>query len=134
MVQFMDDNNLFDPMQHGSRLGHSTISQMLKHQDEILHRLENGHNVDLIYIDFSKTYNKVDLGILMHKLCEIGFMGKMGEWLATFYNHRTQTVIVNTEKSEEEAIISEIWQGSVLGPLLFLIYIGYIDEEGILYR
>ena len=57
-------------------------------------------------------------------------MGKLGEWLANFYCNRSQSVIVKNEKSEEEAIMSGIPRGLVLGPLLFLIYIGNIDEEG----
>lgn len=130
MVDFMERNNLFDPLQHGSRAGRSTISQMLEHYDEILEGLENGYNVDVVYIDFSKAYDKVDLGILTHKIRNMGFMGKLGEWLANFYCKRSQAVIVKNEKSNVEAIISGIPQGSVLGPLLFLIYIGNIDEEG----
>ena len=89
MVEFMDKNNLFDPLQHGSRAGRSTISQMLEHYDEILEGLENNYNVDVVYIDFSKAYDKVDLGILTHKIRNMGFMGKLGEWLANFYGNRT---------------------------------------------
>ena len=67
-----------DQKQHGSRSGRSTLSQLLQHQDEIINALENGDNIDSIYLDFSKAYDKVDHGILMPKLRAPGITGKLG--------------------------------------------------------
>ena len=54
---------MFDEKQHGSRKGHFTLSQRL-HWEEIVNALDNGENIDYVYIDYSKAYDKVDLGLL----------------------------------------------------------------------
>ena len=68
LVSYIEYYNMFDPHQHGSRAGRSTLSQLLQHQDEIISALEEGENLDYIYLDFSKAYDKVDHGILLHSL------------------------------------------------------------------
>ena len=60
------------------------MSQLLQHQDEILSSLEEGANLDSIYLDFSKAYDKVDHGILLHKLKAMGISGKVGRWIMVF--------------------------------------------------
>ena len=59
-----------DKNQHGSRRGRTTLSQLLEHHSEIIKMLEDGHNVDSIYLDFAKAFDKCDHGILMHKCQE----------------------------------------------------------------
>ena len=118
-----------DETQHGSRAGRSTLSQLLEHQDEILKELEQGNNVDTVYLDFSKAFDKCDHGILLHKIRKLNIKGKLGCWLQNFLKNRKQAVIVDRVKSTWSEIISGIPQGSVLGPILFLIYISDIGEE-----
>ena len=118
-----------DDSQHGSRAGRSTLSQLLEHQDEILKELEEGNNVDAVYLDFSKAFDKCDHGILLHKIKKLGIKGKLGKWLQNFLNGRKQAVIVDRIRSEWSKIVSGIPQGSVLGPILFLIYISDIGED-----
>ena len=128
MVNFLEFHGKLDPRQHGSRSGRSTLSQLLQHQDEILQALENGENIDSIYLDFSKAYDKVDHGILLHKLRNLGISGKLGRWIMSFLTGRRQEVLVRGHKSRSSILISGVPQGSVLGPLLFLIFIGDISE------
>ena len=118
-----------DQKQHGSRSGRSTLSQLLQHQDEIINALENGDNIDSIYLDFCKAYDKVDHGILMHKLRALGITGKLGRWVLAFITERKQIVLVKGMASEESIMKSGIPQGSVLGPLLFLVFIGDLYEN-----
>ena len=73
---------------------------MIEHQDDILEGLQNGHNVDVIYIDFSKAYDKVDIGILIHKIRNMGFENNLGQWIVNFVSNRTQTVTVNSDMSK----------------------------------
>ena len=68
IVEYLDYNNLWDKRQHGSRAGRSTLSQLLEHQDTIVQALENGDNIDIIYLDFAKAYDKVDHSTLLHKI------------------------------------------------------------------
>ena len=68
LVKYLNDNNLFNPTQHGFRQGRSCLSQLLSHYDSILSKLEEGKEVDVIYLDFSKAFDKVDHEILLSKL------------------------------------------------------------------
>ena len=92
LVGYLELYNKLDPQQHGSRTGRSTLSQLLQHQDEILSGLEEGANLDFIYLDFSKAYDKVDHGILLHKLKDMGISGRIGRWIRNFLLPRKQQV------------------------------------------
>ena len=129
LVSHLERNKLMDETQHGSRAGRSTLSQLLEHQDQILKELEEGNNVDAVYLDFSKAFDKCDHGILLHKIKKLKIKGKLGRWIADFLQGRKQAVIVDRVKSKWSEIISGIPQGSVLGPILFLIYISDIGED-----
>ena len=82
------------------------MSQLLEHHDTILSFLEEGENVDSIYLDFSKAFDKVDTGILCHKLREIGIGGKIGVWLHNFLSDRKQFIIANGVKSNQSNVKS----------------------------
>ena len=82
-----------NPSQHGFRNRRSCLTQLLEHQDKVLKLLEEGMNVDSIYLDFSRAFDKVDIGILCHKLKEMGISGKLGRWLHSFLKERNQLVI-----------------------------------------
>ena len=129
VINHLDLFNMMDPKQHGSRKGRSTLSQLLIHQAEIIDGLIEGNNVDNIYIDFSKAYDKVDHGVLLRKIKKLNIDGNLGKWIASFIRDRPQQVVVDGQKSRKEIIRSGIPQGSVLGPILFLIYIGDVCRK-----
>ena len=91
--------------------------------------LEQGFNVDVVYLDFAKAFDKVDHNILLHKLKSLGINGKTLRWIQSFLEDRVQRVVVNGQLSTPSQVISGVPQGSVLGPLLFLVLIGDIDEN-----
>ena len=85
-------------------------------------------NVDVIYLDFAKAFDKVDHGVLLHKLKERGISGKLGTWIHSFLTGRVQRVMVEGAQSIRSEVISGVPQGSVLGPLPFLVMIGDINQ------
>jgi hypothetical protein len=88
LVKHIDKNNLLPNGQHGSRALRSTLTQLLSHWDTILDGLEQGSGVDCIYLDFSKAFDKVETGVLLHKLKDAKILGKTGRWLASFLDSR----------------------------------------------
>ena len=105
------------------------MSQLLSFYEDNLRKLESGANVDIIYLDFAKAFNKVDHKILMRKLQIAGVNGKLLEWIESFLDLRYQMVVVNGNLSEPSLVKSGVPQGSVIGPLLFLVLIADIDAK-----
>ena len=90
--------------------------------------MEEGKSVDVIYLDFSQAFDKVDIGVTLRKLKSIGISEKVGRWLQSFLAGRQQSVVINREQSDPQPVLSGVPQGSVLRPLLFLVLIGDIAE------
>ena len=129
LVHFLEKNNLFNKNQHGFRHHRSCLSQLLDYHDKIISLMEAGLNVDSVYLDFSKAFDKVDHQIVLAKLSHIGIRGKLLLWIESFLTSRTQYVIVNGVLSNQCPVVSGVPQGSVLGPLLFLVLLSDIDSN-----
>ena len=127
LVRFIEENELLNPNQHGFRAGHSCLSQLLQHHDKITQLLEEGYNVDVVYLDFSKAFDKLDINITLQKIHNMGITGKLFRWLKAFLSGRKQSVHVEGATSEEVSVLSGVPQGSVIGPLMFLILLNDID-------
>ena len=129
MMKHIEDNKLLSENQHAFRCGRSCLSQLLEHMDYVLKALENNFNIDVIYLDFAKAFDKVDHCLLMKKLRAFGISGKILNWISAFLEDRQQQVIVDGKLSRKEKVISGVPQGTVLGPLLFLIYINDLEDD-----
>ena len=93
-----------------------------------MHMINNKSTVDMIYLDFSEAFDKVGHGILLHKLRYVGVTGRLGLWLFHFLNNRQHYVRMPGGMSQPHSVLSAVPQGTVFGPLLFLIMIIDIDK------
>ena len=130
LVAHLESHGYLPHGQHGFRAMRSTLTQLLSYWDNMLEKLEEGGGVDAIYLDFSKAFDKVEHGVLLHKLKEYGIKGHVGSWVAAFLdsNSRQQAVVVDGRVSKLCPVVSGVPQGTVLGPVLFLVHIAGIAE------
>lgn len=128
MVNYMEENNLLSEQQHGFRSGKSCTTQLLELMEIWTDLLDQGFPIDCIYLDFAKAFDKVPHDRLRNKLKAYGFEGKLWNWLSNFLSDRKQRVVINKSKSNIESVTSGIPQGSVLGPILFTIFINDLPD------
>ena len=129
VLMHVETLDILDPNQGGFGPNHSTIDTITKFSDRIYQQINKGEIVVATYIDFKKAFDTVNHKILLKKLDKIGIRNKNLAWIQNYLTGRTQSTLANGIMSNKNLITCGVPQGSVLGPLLFLIYINDLGNS-----
>jgi len=129
ILDYLIQHQLLNISQHGFTQGRSTLTNQLEYYESLLLLLEHHQYVDPIYLDYSKAFDKCDHNIILRKLNALGIRGNLNNWISAFLKRRQQVVVVQGVPSLPIWCVSGVPQGSVLGPLLFLILMIDITER-----
>ena len=123
LSDYLEKNNLLSPSQYGFRQGRSTVQPITYQIDYIKKNADNGKCTGVLYMDFMKAFDTVNHAGLLHKLRFYGIVGKELDWFTDYLFGRRQYVDYDGCKSDLKYVVNGVPQGSIIGPLLFLVLV-----------
>jgi len=115
--------DILSQYQHGFRKNHSYQNQLIGFIDDLHYLIEKHRQVDVMFLDFAKTFDKVPHNRLLLKLSNYRIQGQVYDWIKGWLINRYQRVIIDSKSSSSQPVLSGVRQNMVLGPLMFLIFI-----------
>ena len=129
LSSFLEENRLLSQSQFGFRLKRSTSTALIAFTDQVVESMDKGCLTETVFLDLRKAFDTVEHLLLINKLKSLGVAGKSWEWFRSYLSGRVQQTICVNAFSPPAKITMGVPQGSILGPLLFLVYINGIQSE-----
>ena len=129
IMNHLERFQILNDAQHGFSKNRSCETQLISTIRDFSNCLNNKKQTDAIFLDFSKAFDKVDHQIILSKLHDCGINPTLVSWCESFLLGRSQTVTVDGTESSPKPVPSGVPQGTVLGPLFFLVYINDISNN-----
>ncbi len=128
LYDYITDHNVLSPSQSGFRKGNSTSTCLIDFLENLYSNIDKGETVGVLFLDLKKAFDTVNHSILVSKLSHLGISNEALEWIESYLYGRSQVTFVNHTYSAAGHVDCGVPQGSILGPLFFILYVNSLPE------